>query len=268
LRWAATAYADRGDATGVRACAEALATIAAQTGQPEAVATLALALGEAARLDGDAQAAADHLDRALEALAARDLPLERAEIGRRSGLALVAAGRRTEGLPALETAARMARRLGAGPLAEAIGEDLRRLGESVERRLGRREAARLANGGLTGRELEVLRLVARGMTSREIGRALFISPRTVEIHVGSALTKLDCRTRAEAARRLASLGLREGRPAGTNEGPDRTGQLYRPRRTGPMDPDRLTAASRLHPSSVWAVGPGQPPPDPKIADSS
>ncbi len=168
---------------------------------------LGLALGEAAALDGDRGSAADHLGRALEALADRDLPLERAEIGRRHGLALVAAGRRADGLRALVAAARTARRLGAVPLAEAIGDDLHDLGESVERRLGRREAARLADGGLTRRELEILRLVARGMTSREIGGALFISTRTVEMHVGSALAKLDCRTRAEAAQRVASLGL-------------------------------------------------------------
>jgi DNA-binding CsgD family transcriptional regulator/tetratricopeptide (TPR) repeat protein len=207
LRWAATLHADRGDAAAVRACAEALARVAAQTGQPEAIAALGLALGEAARLEGDADAAARQLERALDALADTDLPLERAEVGRRAGLALVAAGRRADGVEALVSAARTARRIGAAPLAEAIGADLRELGESVERRLGRREAARLADGGLTRRELEVLRLVARGMTSREIGGALFISPRTVEMHVGSALTKLDCRTRAEAAQRVASLGL-------------------------------------------------------------
>jgi DNA-binding CsgD family transcriptional regulator len=207
LRWAATFHADRGDGAAVRACAEALARIAAQTGQPEAVAALGLALGEAARLDGDASGAADHLGRALDLLSERDLPLERAEIGRRAGLAFVAAGRRTDGLQLLVGAARTARRLGATPLATAISGDLVGLGESVERRLGRREAARLADGGLTRRELEVLRLVARGMTSREIGGALFLSPRTVEMHVGSALAKLDCRTRAEAAQRVASLGL-------------------------------------------------------------
>ena len=99
LRWAATFHADRGDATAVRACAEALARIAAETGQPEAVAALGLALGEAARLEGDPVGAADHLGRALDALSDRDLPLERAEIGRRCGLALVAAGRRSRRHP-------------------------------------------------------------------------------------------------------------------------------------------------------------------------
>jgi DNA-binding CsgD family transcriptional regulator len=61
-------------------------------------------------------------------------------------------------------------------------------------------------GGLTGRELEIMLLVARGNTSRQIGVALFISPRTVEMHVQGSLLKLGCRTRAEAVRRLAELG--------------------------------------------------------------
>jgi DNA-binding CsgD family transcriptional regulator len=42
-------------------------------------------------------------------------------------------------------------------------------------------------------------------TSRQIGSALFISPRTVEMHVQNSMLKLGCRTRAEAVRRLAEL---------------------------------------------------------------
>ena len=60
--------------------------------------------------------------------------------------------------------------------------------------------------GLTRRELDVMRLVAHGDTSRQIGSTLFISPRTVEMHVNSSLQKLQCRTRAEAVRRLTELG--------------------------------------------------------------
>ncbi len=58
LRWAATVFAEQSDAAGVRACADALARIAAQTAQPEAIAALATTLGEAASLEGDADAAA------------------------------------------------------------------------------------------------------------------------------------------------------------------------------------------------------------------
>jgi DNA-binding NarL/FixJ family response regulator len=46
-----------------------------------------------------------------------------------------------------------------------------------------------------------------GHTNREIARELFLSPRTVEMHVASILLKLDCRSRAEATRRAGELGL-------------------------------------------------------------
>lgn len=58
-----------------------------------------------------------------------------------------------------------------------------------------------AHGALSEREGEVLRLVADGLTDREIGRVLGISPRTVGRHVGNILAKLGVRNRSEAARR-------------------------------------------------------------------
>jgi len=60
--------------------------------------------------------------------------------------------------------------------------------------------------GLTAREAEVLRLLAEGLTDREIGEALTISVRTVETHVGSVLRKLGARNRAEATRRFLDQG--------------------------------------------------------------
>jgi len=57
------------------------------------------------------------------------------------------------------------------------------------------------DGNMSDREREVLRLIAEGLTDREIGEALVISPRTVGRHVGNILAKLGVRNRAEAARR-------------------------------------------------------------------
>jgi DNA-binding CsgD family transcriptional regulator len=54
--------------------------------------------------------------------------------------------------------------------------------------------------GLSAREVEVLRLAASGLTNADIARDLFISPRTVNAHLGSVYHKIGSSTRAEAAR--------------------------------------------------------------------
>ena len=63
--------------------------------------------------------------------------------------------------------------------------------------------------GLTARELEVLRLVAAGETNRSIGQALYISEKTVSVHISRILAKLDVRGRVEAAGLAIRLGLLE-----------------------------------------------------------
>ncbi|MBA2454027.1 MAG: helix-turn-helix transcriptional regulator, partial [Chloroflexia bacterium] len=54
-------------------------------------------------------------------------------------------------------------------------------------------------GGLTPRELEVLRLVAAGKTNREISDDLFISEKTVARHLTNIYTKIDSQSRTQAA---------------------------------------------------------------------
>ena len=61
--------------------------------------------------------------------------------------------------------------------------------------------------GLTTREREVLHLLARRYTDREIGQVLFLSPRTVARHVGGILAKLGVHSRREAAAFAAEHGL-------------------------------------------------------------
>jgi DNA-binding CsgD family transcriptional regulator len=72
-------------------------------------------------------------------------------------------------------------------------------------------AERADTFGLSGREKEVLALVAQGRTNREIGEHLFISQKTVGVHVGNILSKLAVSGRVEAAAVAIRLGLTEPR---------------------------------------------------------
>jgi DNA-binding CsgD family transcriptional regulator len=93
---------------------------------------------------------------------------------------------------------------GAGVAREAATETAQRLGAlPLLRRLGRAPAqqapAVVAVVSLTPRESEILALVAEGRTNGEIGRQLFISTKTVSVHVSNILGKLGAAGRTEAA---------------------------------------------------------------------
>ena len=64
--------------------------------------------------------------------------------------------------------------------------------------------------GLSQREVEVVRLIALGMTDREIAEALIISARTVGTHVSNILNKIGAINRTEAASYATSHGLARG----------------------------------------------------------
>jgi DNA-binding CsgD family transcriptional regulator len=207
IRWAASFFAARGERADAGACAEALAAGAAATASTEALAALAQALGELAVLEGEHDRAADQFLQALELQGQLTLPYERAETQLRASAALAAAGNREAAIEHLVDAYRTARKLRARPLASQAAGKLQALGEPVERRLGRRAAGDLERGGLSRRELEVLRLVAVGRTNREIAEQLFLSQRTVDMHVRNILAKLGCRSRVEAVSKGGELEL-------------------------------------------------------------
>jgi DNA-binding CsgD family transcriptional regulator len=92
-------------------------------------------------------------------------------------------------------------------IAAACRGLLRDAGAPVPRQLPQSSElpAQLRALGVTGREAEVLGLVARGLANREIAEQMFLSPRTVEKHVASLLAKTGTRRRAQLAGYFSGL---------------------------------------------------------------
>jgi DNA-binding CsgD family transcriptional regulator len=123
----------------------------------------------------------------------------------RLGEALLGAERRDEATTALRAADEVAARLDARPLRDAL------------RKLARRGRIALADGvtpretvdPFTPRERSVLKLVALGRTNRQVGDELFISEKTVSVHLSRIMAKLGATRRAEAVAIAYDRGLLE-----------------------------------------------------------
>jgi DNA-binding CsgD family transcriptional regulator len=124
----------------------------------------------------------------------------------RAAAAAAREGNRTEAARAARAGYEIASAIGWTTVRDGIAELARRarLDINVPDDIAPSAAERY---GLTGRELEVLALVAEGATNRQIADALFISVKTASVHVSNILGKLGVANRGEAAAAARRLGL-------------------------------------------------------------
>jgi DNA-binding NarL/FixJ family response regulator len=88
----------------------------------------------------------------------------------------------------------------ASELAESIGATwITRQSHDLVQSAGLGERSQDWSGDLTARERQVLDLIVEGLSNREIGARLFISTKTVSVHVSAVLRKLGATSRTQAA---------------------------------------------------------------------
>jgi ATP/maltotriose-dependent transcriptional regulator MalT len=134
-----------------------------------------------------------HFVRAIE-LAEALSPFERARSELLYGEWLRRERRRVDARPHLRTALELFQRLALTPWEERARAELRASGETARRR------DPSTGDQLTPQELQIAHLVAEGMSNREIGAQLFLSPRTIDYHLRKVFAKLQIASRADVAR--------------------------------------------------------------------
>jgi DNA-binding CsgD family transcriptional regulator len=155
------------------------------SGAPVAIAN---ALRAAGIVDGGERGLALLRD-AVAALDGSPAALERARAHIELGAALRRANQRRAAREQLDIGLRLAQRSGAGPLAQRAYDELQASGLRLRRAdLDDRDA-------LTPAELRIARAAARGLTNREIAATLYLSIKTIEMHLGRVYRKLGITTR-------------------------------------------------------------------------
>jgi DNA-binding NarL/FixJ family response regulator len=173
-----------GDVATARAGADELAQIAASLGAPYLSAVAAYAAGMVLLAEDDPRSALPKLRAAAAAWRDVDAPYETARVRVLIARACGALGDDETADRELAGARATFQQLGASP--------------DVERLDALKQVDRSAPGGLSPREVEVLRLVATGLTNREIATELVLSERTVERHVSNIFAKIAVPSRAAA----------------------------------------------------------------------
>jgi len=205
LELAIRAHARLGEDERATEALSELREIAARARTRPILAAVSSSEGTLAVARGDHDAARRSFEDALDLLAACDAPFESGRVRLDLAATLSALGRRDRSRHEIEAAIADFREMGADgerARAETMLGKLRKTNVTLPP-----EAIDTPLGGLSRRELEVLALVAEGLTNRDIAERLVLSEHTVNRHVANLLRKLGLTSRAAAASLAGRYGL-------------------------------------------------------------
>ncbi len=194
---AALFFEEQRDRSGLRKCLEIFSVISSETGNNEALGCMAYGLGLKALMNGQSEQALCHFAEAREYIAPLNIPYQTLLIDYLKGKSLLQQKESEKAGQVLLEVLGQAKLMGLAPFSSKIISLITPL--KPERSYNEEL--------LTGRQKDVLTLLAQGLSNKEIATRLSRSTRTVDMHLRHLFDRLGCHTRWEAVEKGRLLGL-------------------------------------------------------------
>jgi DNA-binding CsgD family transcriptional regulator len=204
---AASFFALQNDQKELNRSIQALTVISNAGNNPEATGILSFAIGASLSLNHEQEHALNHFQKAIEYLKPVSIPLQSAIIGFHLGLSCQAIGLNEEAENHFQSAYHSFKNLGVRYWCSII-DQYRLPGKNEPPDNLYDPAPGLIHSSLlTDRQLEILKLLASGLSNKEIADKIYLSTRTVDMHIRNIYDRLNCRSRTEATRIAVDSGM-------------------------------------------------------------
>lgn len=207
LIWAANNFCKQKMKKEVIKCTEALSLISTETSNPEALSGLAFTLGEFSNLNGNYEEAYKQIEQALSHQNKLNIPLEKMFMQTRLAEVLLKLNKKEKAAGYLQSAYSTAKIFAVRPYISRIASILGRLNDKTGKIKINTAIESEVSLRLTKRQNEILHLLSKGLTNKEIAEQVFLSCRTVDMHVSNILERLNSRTRTEAITKAKEMQL-------------------------------------------------------------
>ncbi len=194
---AAVFFLENKDQEAIKKCLEIFSLICKETGNNEALGCMAYGLGLNALLNNQPNIALEHLTVAHKYLLPLQIPYQVMLVDFEIGKCLLALEQVNEAKQKLQELLVRSKKFGLAPLSSKITNIINEitLGQSPNEAL------------LTDRQLDVLKLLSKGLSNKEIAAELYLSTRTVDMHMRNMFDRLGCNSRWEAVEKGRRLRL-------------------------------------------------------------